>query len=95
MAGEPDRAVSIAERLHPAPHGRAHHWVGYGRALARLRGRREDAVRALRRAERMNTVRVRRALFVRDTIAVLLQDARSPCWITTDVVGPFTGCPGR
>jgi hypothetical protein len=63
-AGEPDRAVSIAEGLHPEhnpfPTNRASHWVGYGRALAQLRGRRDDAVRALRRAETMNPVRVRR-----------------------------------
>ncbi|MGH3828593.1 MAG: hypothetical protein ACRDQX_15710 [Pseudonocardiaceae bacterium] len=79
-AGEPDRAVSITEGLHPehhpAPYGRAYHWMGYGRALAQLRGRRDDAVRALRRAETMNPVRVRRNPFVRDTIAVLLPGAR-------------------
>ncbi|MGH3684091.1 MAG: helix-turn-helix domain-containing protein [Pseudonocardiaceae bacterium] len=79
-AGEPDHAVSIAEGLHPERHpalyGRAFHWVGYGRALAQLRGRRDDAVRALRRAETMNPVRVRRNPFVRDTIAVLLPGAR-------------------
>ncbi|MGH3874113.1 MAG: helix-turn-helix domain-containing protein [Pseudonocardiaceae bacterium] len=79
-AGEPDRAVSIAEGLHPErnpfPYARAFHWVGYGRALAQLRGRRADAVRALRRAETMNPVRVRRNPFVRDTIAVLLPGAR-------------------
>ncbi|HSZ29427.1 MAG TPA: helix-turn-helix transcriptional regulator [Pseudonocardiaceae bacterium] len=79
-AGEPDRAVSIAEGLHPErnpfPTNRAFHWVGYGRALAQLRGRRDDAVRALRRAETMNPVRVRRDPFVRDTIAVLLPGAR-------------------
>ncbi|MGH3827449.1 MAG: helix-turn-helix domain-containing protein [Pseudonocardiaceae bacterium] len=79
-AGEPDRAVSIAEELnperHPFPYGQSHHWVGYGRALAQLRGRRDDAVRALRRAETMNPVRVRRNPLVRDTIAVLLTGAR-------------------
>jgi transcriptional regulator with XRE-family HTH domain len=79
-AGEPDHAVSIAEGLHPErnpfPYARAFHWVGYGRALAQLRGRRDDAVRALRRAETMNPVRVRRNPFVRDTIAVLLPGAR-------------------
>ena len=41
-AGEPDCAVSIAEGLHPdqhpAPYGRAFHWVGYGRALAAVAG---------------------------------------------------------
>ena len=79
-AGEPDRAVSIAEGLHPErnpfPANRTYHWMGYGRALARLRGRRDDAVRALRRAETINPVRVRRNPFVRDTIAVLLPGAR-------------------
>lgn len=79
-AGEPDRAVGIAEGLHPErhpfPYARAFHWVGYGRALAQLRGRRDDAVRALRRAETLNPVRVRRNPLVRDTIAVLLPGAR-------------------
>jgi hypothetical protein len=79
-AGEPDRAVSIAEGLHPErnpfPTNRAYHWVGYGRALAQLRGRHDDAVRALRRAETLNPVRVRRNPFVRDTIAGLLPGAR-------------------
>jgi hypothetical protein len=41
-AGEPDRAESIAEGLHPeqnpSPGRRVYHWVGYGRAPARLRG---------------------------------------------------------
>ncbi len=79
-AGEPDRAVRIAEGLHPErnpfPTNRTYHWVGYGRALARLRGRRDDAVRALRRAETIYPLRVRRDPFVRDTIAVLLPGAR-------------------
>jgi hypothetical protein len=72
--------VSIAEGLHPErnpfPANRTYHWVGYGRALARLRGRHDDAVRALRRAETLNPVRVRRDPFVRDTIAGLLPGAR-------------------
>jgi DNA-binding XRE family transcriptional regulator len=79
-AGEADRAVSIAEGLHPErnpfPTNRTYHWVGYGRALAQLRGRRDDAVRALRRAETIYPLRVRRDPFVRDTIAVLLSGAR-------------------
>jgi transcriptional regulator with XRE-family HTH domain len=79
-AGEPDRAVSIAEGLdpeqNPFPANRTYHWVGYGRALAQLRGRHDDAVRALRRAETLNPVRVRRNPFVRDTIAVLLRHSR-------------------
>ncbi len=79
-AGEPDRAVSIAEGLRPEhnpfPANRVYYWSGYGRALARLRGRRDDAVQALCRAEMLNPVRVRRDPLVRDTIAVLLPGAR-------------------
>ncbi len=79
-ACEPDRAVSIAEGLHPEqnpfPANRAYYWVGYGRALARLRGRRDHAVRALGRAETINPLPVRRNPFVRDTIAVLLRHSQ-------------------
>jgi hypothetical protein len=74
-AGEPDRAVSIAEELHPDqnpfPYNRPYYWVGYGRALARLRGRHDDAVMALHRAEAIYPLLVRRDPFVRDTLAVL------------------------
>jgi transcriptional regulator with XRE-family HTH domain len=79
-AGDPDRAVGIAEGLHPErnpfPTNRTYHWVGYGRALARLRGRHDDAVRALRRAETIYPLRVQRDPFVRDTLAVLLRKSR-------------------
>lgn len=78
--GDLDRAVSIAEGLYPDqnpfPEEQVYYWLGYGQALAPLRGRRDDAVRALRRAETMNPVRVRRDPFVRDTIAMLLPGAR-------------------
>jgi transcriptional regulator with XRE-family HTH domain len=74
-AGEPDRAVSIAERLHPNqnpfPCNRVYHWVGYGRGLARLRGRQEDAVRTLRRAETIYPLRVQRDPFVREVLGEL------------------------
>ena len=79
-ANEPDRAVSIAERLRPErnpfPVNRVYHWVGYGRALARLRGRHDDAVRALRRAETIYPLRVQRDPFVREALAVLLPRTR-------------------
>ena len=78
-AGEPDRAVSIARNVHPERHpypvGRAQHWVHYGRALSQLR-RHDDAVRALRNAERIHPHRVQRDPFVRDTLAVLLRRSR-------------------
>ncbi|MDQ3763226.1 MAG: helix-turn-helix domain-containing protein [Actinomycetota bacterium] len=79
-AGEPDRAVSIAEGLHPNqnpfPCNRVYHWVGYGRALARLRGRRDDAVRALRRAETLYPLRVQRDPFVREVLGELVIRSR-------------------
>ncbi len=79
-AGEPDQAVSITQDIHtsrhPSPSGRAHHWMFTGRALARLRGRHDDAVRALRTAEDIFPVKVRRDPMVRDAIATLLPGAR-------------------
>jgi transcriptional regulator with XRE-family HTH domain len=79
-AREPDQAVSIARDGHLAGHpflsGRAHYWMHYGRALAQLRGRRDDAVRALRTAEDIFPIKVRRDPLVRDTIAILLPGAR-------------------
>jgi hypothetical protein len=79
-AGEADRAVSIAERLHPEqnpfPCNRVYHWVGYGRGLARLRGRHDDAVRALRRAETIYPLRVQRDPFVREVLGELVSRSR-------------------
>jgi hypothetical protein len=77
---EPDQAVSIARDVdaerHPFPVGQSQYWRNYGRALARLRGRRDDAVRALRTAEDIFPIQVRRDPLVRDTIAILLPGAR-------------------
>ncbi|MGH3886703.1 MAG: helix-turn-helix domain-containing protein [Pseudonocardiaceae bacterium] len=79
-AGEPDQAVSVARDVHPESHpfmsGRAHYWMHYGRALAQLQGRRDDAVRALRTAEDIFPIRVRRDPLVRDVIATLLPGTR-------------------
>jgi len=72
-------AVSVAEGLRPEllPAIRqAVYWAHYGRALARLRGRQDDAVRALRRAERISPARVQRNPFTRDVIAELLSRSR-------------------
>ena len=81
-AGEPDQAVSIAHdvdlaRHHPFPSGQAHYWMFYGRALAQLRGRRDDAVRALRTAEDIFPIKVRRDPLIRDVIATLLPGTRN------------------
>jgi transcriptional regulator with XRE-family HTH domain len=79
-AGEPDQAVSIAQEVdpqrHPFPANRAHYWIHYGRALARLRGRHDDAVRALRTAEHLFPTKVRRDPIIRSVLAELLPHSR-------------------
>ncbi|MGH3941616.1 MAG: helix-turn-helix domain-containing protein [Pseudonocardiaceae bacterium] len=79
-AGEPDRAVSIAPTVHPERHpfkgGQAQYWLQYGCALAQIGDHHEDAVRALRTAERIYPTRMLRNQFVRDTLAVLLRHSR-------------------
>jgi DNA-binding Xre family transcriptional regulator len=79
-ANEPDHAVRIAGNVHPERHplpvGQAQYWLHYGRALAQLRGRHDDAVRALRTAEDIFPTMVLRDVMVRDTIAVLLRHSR-------------------
>ncbi|MGH3929000.1 MAG: helix-turn-helix domain-containing protein [Pseudonocardiaceae bacterium] len=79
-ANEPDRAVSIAGNVHPERHpftlGQAQYWLHYGCALAQLRGRHNDAVRALRTAEDIHPTKMRRDAMVRDTLAVLLRHSR-------------------
>lgn len=70
------RVATIAQELNPAEHPsrerRATYWMDYGRALARLRGRQDAAVRALRTAEELFPMRVLRNPFVREVLAELL-----------------------
>ena len=74
--GDYGRAVAIAESLHPEVHphrgSQALYWVDYGRALARVRNRRDDAALALRRAERIAPPYVHRDPAARETLAGLL-----------------------
>ncbi|MGH4026279.1 MAG: helix-turn-helix domain-containing protein [Pseudonocardiaceae bacterium] len=80
-ADEPDLAISVAQNVqperHPFPAARAQYWKYYGRALARLRGRHDEAVRALRTAEQIYPTNVRRDPLVREAIAVLLPRTRT------------------
>jgi hypothetical protein len=75
-AGDHERAVAIAEGLNPQEHPnrerQAAYWCNYGRALARLRGRHEDAVLALRRGELLYAPRMQRNPFVREVLGELL-----------------------
>ncbi|MGH3930350.1 MAG: hypothetical protein ACRDTF_10280 [Pseudonocardiaceae bacterium] len=92
-----ERVVAIAESLNPDVHPyqsrRSAYWRDYGRGLAALRGRHDDAVRALRRAETIHPHRVLRDPFVRDTLAMLLRRSRrsSP---TDQELRDMAGLPG-
>jgi transcriptional regulator with XRE-family HTH domain len=71
-----ERAASISESLLPAMHPhrsrQADYWITYGRALARIRGRHDQAVIALHRAELILPHYVQRDPITRDVIAELL-----------------------
>lgn len=69
-------AESLIPEEHPSRERQATYWMDYGRALARLRGRQDDAVRALRRAEDLMPIRVLRNPFAREVIAELLTRTR-------------------
>jgi len=78
--GDHELVTALAENLNPDVHPyrsrQSAYWRDYGRGLAQLRGRHDDAVRALRRAEEIHPHRVLRDPFVRDTVAVLLRHSR-------------------
>lgn len=80
-ANEPDRALSIAVDVHPEQHPwatrQAAYWVHRGRAFARVRGRRDEAIMAFHRAEKISPHHVHRNPLVRDVIAGLLTRSRS------------------
>ena len=77
---DPDRALSVAEGMHPErhPHSsrQASYWVDCGRALARLRRRHDDAVMAFWRAEKISPHHVHRNPMVREVIGELLVRSR-------------------
>lgn len=79
-AGAYAQAAAVAEQLDPrripSPQRRAAYWADYGRALARIKARRDDAVWALRRAELISPARVHRHPFTRETLAELLARSR-------------------
>lgn len=74
-----ERAVAIAQKLHPEDHPfrglQAMFWVDYGRALAG-RGRHGEAVQALLRAERISPRRVHRNPYAREVLGQLLSRVR-------------------
>ncbi|GLZ39850.1 helix-turn-helix transcriptional regulator [Actinokineospora sp. NBRC 105648] len=79
-AGEHAEAARIAQSVDPAalpsPTRRSAYWREYGRALARLPNRRDQAVLMLRQAERISPARVHRHPFMHSVLAELLARAR-------------------
>jgi Helix-turn-helix domain len=79
-AGDHERTITIAEGLDPRAHPNRSrqnsYWIDYGRALARIRGRQDDAVLAFRTAERLSPYGTLRNPFVRDVLAELLVRAK-------------------
>lgn len=79
-AGDHERAAALVEAIHPdrivAPTRLANYWVNYGRTMARLPRRSEDAVRAFRTAERISPDKLHRNPFARDVLCELLVRTR-------------------
>jgi transcriptional regulator with XRE-family HTH domain len=79
-AGDHERAVVTAEGLRPEAHPnlprQATYWLDYGRALARVRGRYDDAVMAFSRAETISPVHLHRSPLARDALAKLVARSR-------------------
>lgn len=79
--GEPDQVVRIAQTIEPARHPfktrQSAYWIDYGRALARLPRRGDDAVMAFRKAEMLFPTQVQRHPFVPDVFSELLSRSLS------------------
>ncbi|MGH3795533.1 MAG: helix-turn-helix domain-containing protein [Pseudonocardiaceae bacterium] len=78
--GDYERVVGITEAMNQHAHinqsRRVAYWTDYGQALARVRGRHDDAVMALRRAELISPHHVQRGPVVREVLAELLSRSR-------------------
>ncbi|MBV9013594.1 MAG: helix-turn-helix transcriptional regulator [Pseudonocardiales bacterium] len=75
-----EQAVRIGDGLHPEVYlprlVQADYWADYGRALARVRGRRDDAIAAFQRSEEISPHRLCRDPLTKDVIAELLVRSR-------------------
>ncbi|MBV9139403.1 MAG: helix-turn-helix transcriptional regulator [Pseudonocardiales bacterium] len=78
--GDHELVTALAKNLNPNAHPylsrRSAYWRDYGRALARVPGRHNDAVIALHRAEQIHPHRVQRDPFAREVLAELLLCSR-------------------
>jgi transcriptional regulator with XRE-family HTH domain len=75
-AGDHELVTTLADTLNPDVHPyrsrRSAYWRDYGRALARVKGRHDDAVIAFHRAEQIHPHRVQRDPFAREVLSELL-----------------------
>ncbi|MBV9161607.1 MAG: helix-turn-helix transcriptional regulator [Pseudonocardiales bacterium] len=98
--GDHELSIRVAEGLRPETHllrsRQVDYWVTYGQALARLRGRHEDAAMALRRAEVLSPHSVLRDPITREVVGELLTRARrdSPAGRTLRRMAYRAGLPG-
>ena len=73
---EPDQAVNIAQQVDPRRHpfvvNQSYYWIHSGRALSKLPGRDDDAIRALRTAEQLFPTAVLRNQGVREVLGEML-----------------------
>jgi hypothetical protein len=77
--GQHGQALQAAKAVHPEllPNRRqSEFWAEVGRALAVEKKTRDEAVRVLVRAEQIAPQRIHNDLFVRETVAGLLRQAR-------------------
>jgi cytochrome c-type biogenesis protein CcmH/NrfG len=65
-------ARQVDPRRHPFSMNRAFYWIHSGRALSKLPGRGDDAVRALRTAERIQPTTTLRNQGVREVLGEML-----------------------
>jgi transcriptional regulator with XRE-family HTH domain len=81
-AGEHAEAAHIATTINPtalpSPTRQSAYWREYGRALAHLPRRQNDAVRMLRRAEQISPVRIHRHPFMRSILTELNARTKDP-----------------
>ncbi|MGH4009296.1 MAG: XRE family transcriptional regulator, partial [Pseudonocardiaceae bacterium] len=99
-SGDHELSVRVAEGLRPETHllraRQADYWVTYGRALTRLRGRQDDAAKALRCAEMISPHSVLRDPITREVLGELLARTRrdSPAGRTLRRMAYRAGLPG-
>jgi hypothetical protein len=95
--GDHELVTALAKGLNPNVHPylsrRSAYWRDYGRALARVKGRHDDAVIAFRRAEQIHPHRVQRDPFAREVLAELLTGSRRDA-VGRELFGREGGAPG-